>query len=264
MNYSPTLRKISAKKKVKEQVTYRKWRNKRTETQHNVIGQRREDCAVMDDKSELWYTYSCQAQSGYICEQPILPGTNAVQPISSHPPPANGLAEQTATIYSIGKTDISFNAEQTTGSCDSEENKLRVKSPFTAEARRKANTKRTSIEARRKANAKRISTEARRKANAKRISTEARRKANAKRISTAARRKANAKRTSTEASRKANAKKREETVFQLMRQAAPYPLTCHGLMERFNASLKTCLHRLCCEQLRQWHWDINPLLFAYR
>ncbi|GFO18755.1 Zinc finger protein [Plakobranchus ocellatus] len=58
--------------------------------------------------------------------------------------------------------------------------------------------------------------------------------------------------------------KREETEFQLVRQGAPYPLTCHSLMERFDASLKTCLHRLCCEQLRQWHWNINPLLFAYR
>ncbi|GFO26428.1 gypsy retrotransposon integrase-like protein 1 [Plakobranchus ocellatus] len=37
-----------------------------------------------------------------------------------------------------------------------------------------------------------------------------------------------------------------------------------GLVERFNATLKTCLRRLCSEQPRQWHRYINPLLFAYR
>ncbi|GFR96681.1 zinc finger protein [Elysia marginata] len=39
---------------------------------------------------------------------------------------------------------------------------------------------------------------------------------------------------------------------------------CNGLVERFNAKLKTCLRRLCSEQPRQWHRYINPLLFAYR
>ncbi|GFN86556.1 Zinc finger protein [Plakobranchus ocellatus] len=44
----------------------------------------------------------------------------------------------------------------------------------------------------------------------------------------------------------------------------PYHLMCNGLVERFNATLKTCLRRLCSEQPRQLHWYINPLLFAYR
>ncbi|GFN88186.1 Zinc finger protein [Plakobranchus ocellatus] len=44
----------------------------------------------------------------------------------------------------------------------------------------------------------------------------------------------------------------------------PYPPMCNGLVERFNATLKTCLRRLCSEQPRQWHRYINPLLFAYR
>ncbi|GFO42449.1 Zinc finger protein [Plakobranchus ocellatus] len=39
---------------------------------------------------------------------------------------------------------------------------------------------------------------------------------------------------------------------------------CNGLVERFNATLKTCLRRLCSEQPRKWHRYINPLLFAYR
>ncbi|GFN97913.1 multiple epidermal growth factor-like domains protein 6 [Plakobranchus ocellatus] len=44
----------------------------------------------------------------------------------------------------------------------------------------------------------------------------------------------------------------------------PYHPICNGLVERFNATLKTCLLRLCSEQPRQWHRYINPLLFAYR
>ncbi|GFR73119.1 Pol polyprotein [Elysia marginata] len=44
----------------------------------------------------------------------------------------------------------------------------------------------------------------------------------------------------------------------------PYHPMCNGLVERFNATLKTCLRRLCSEQPRQWHRNINPLLFAYR
>ncbi|GFO00924.1 Zinc finger protein [Plakobranchus ocellatus] len=39
---------------------------------------------------------------------------------------------------------------------------------------------------------------------------------------------------------------------------------CNELVKRFNATLKTCLRRLCSEQPRQWHRYINPLLFAYR
>ncbi|GFO39480.1 Zinc finger protein [Plakobranchus ocellatus] len=44
----------------------------------------------------------------------------------------------------------------------------------------------------------------------------------------------------------------------------PYHPMCNGLVERFNATRKTCLRRLCSEQPRQWHRYINPLLFAYR
>ncbi|GFO36278.1 Zinc finger protein [Plakobranchus ocellatus] len=44
----------------------------------------------------------------------------------------------------------------------------------------------------------------------------------------------------------------------------PYHPMCNGLVERFNATLKTCLRHLCSEQPRQWHRYINPLLFAYR
>ncbi|GFS20572.1 Gypsy retrotransposon integrase-like protein 1 [Elysia marginata] len=44
----------------------------------------------------------------------------------------------------------------------------------------------------------------------------------------------------------------------------PFHPMCNRLVERFNATLKTCLRRLCSEQPRQWHRYINPLLFAYR
>ncbi|GFS27674.1 zinc finger protein [Elysia marginata] len=44
----------------------------------------------------------------------------------------------------------------------------------------------------------------------------------------------------------------------------PYHPMCNGLVERFNATLKTCLRRLFSEQPRQWHRYINPLLFSYR
>ncbi|GFR89833.1 zinc finger protein [Elysia marginata] len=44
----------------------------------------------------------------------------------------------------------------------------------------------------------------------------------------------------------------------------PYHPMCKGLVERFNATLKTCLRCLCGEQSRQWHRFINPILFAYR
>ncbi|GFR60602.1 zinc finger protein [Elysia marginata] len=44
----------------------------------------------------------------------------------------------------------------------------------------------------------------------------------------------------------------------------PYHPMCNGLVERFHATLKTCLRRLCSEQPREWHRYINPLLFTYR
>ncbi|GFO18188.1 gypsy retrotransposon integrase-like protein 1 [Plakobranchus ocellatus] len=44
----------------------------------------------------------------------------------------------------------------------------------------------------------------------------------------------------------------------------PYHPMCNRLVERFNATPKTCLRRLCSEQPRQWYRYINPLLFAYR
>ncbi|GFR99807.1 Pol polyprotein [Elysia marginata] len=44
----------------------------------------------------------------------------------------------------------------------------------------------------------------------------------------------------------------------------PYHPMCNGLVERSNATLKTCLCRLCGEQPRQWHRYINPILFANR
>ena len=45
---------------------------------------------------------------------------------------------------------------------------------------------------------------------------------------------------------------------------SPYHPICNGLVERFNGSLKKMLRRLCCDQPKQWHRYINPLLFAYR
>ncbi|GFS23664.1 Gypsy retrotransposon integrase-like protein 1 [Elysia marginata] len=44
----------------------------------------------------------------------------------------------------------------------------------------------------------------------------------------------------------------------------PYHPMSKGQVERFNATLKTCVRRLCGEQPRQWHRYINPLLFAFR
>ena len=38
----------------------------------------------------------------------------------------------------------------------------------------------------------------------------------------------------------------------------------HGLVEKFNGTLKTMLRRLCTEKPRQWNWYIDGLLFAYR
>ena len=44
----------------------------------------------------------------------------------------------------------------------------------------------------------------------------------------------------------------------------PYYPICNGLVERFNGTLKKMPQRLCSEQPKEWHWFINPLLFAYR
>ncbi|KAK7102640.1 hypothetical protein V1264_020830 [Littorina saxatilis] len=44
----------------------------------------------------------------------------------------------------------------------------------------------------------------------------------------------------------------------------PYHPMCNGLVEKFNATLKSTLKKLCSEQPRQWHRYINALLFAYR
>ena len=44
----------------------------------------------------------------------------------------------------------------------------------------------------------------------------------------------------------------------------PYHSICNGLVERFNGTLEKILRRLCSKQPKQWHWFINPLLFAYR
>ncbi|XP_070184061.1 uncharacterized protein [Littorina saxatilis] len=43
-----------------------------------------------------------------------------------------------------------------------------------------------------------------------------------------------------------------------------YHPMCNGLVEKFNATLKSTLKKLCSEQPRQWHRYINALLFAYR
>ena len=45
---------------------------------------------------------------------------------------------------------------------------------------------------------------------------------------------------------------------------SPYHPMCNGLVERFNATLKAMLKRLCSEKPRQWDRYINALLFAYR
>ncbi|KAK7105148.1 hypothetical protein V1264_016564 [Littorina saxatilis] len=44
----------------------------------------------------------------------------------------------------------------------------------------------------------------------------------------------------------------------------PYHPMCNGLVEKFNATLKSTLKKLCSERPRQWHRYINALLFAYR
>ncbi|GFO44667.1 Zinc finger protein [Plakobranchus ocellatus] len=39
---------------------------------------------------------------------------------------------------------------------------------------------------------------------------------------------------------------------------------CNGLVDKFNATLKTCRRHLCSEQSQQWDRYINPVLFTYR
>ena len=41
-------------------------------------------------------------------------------------------------------------------------------------------------------------------------------------------------------------------------------VSCSGLVERWNGSLKSMLKRLCHDQPKQWHRLIKPVLFAYR
>ncbi|KAJ8029627.1 hypothetical protein HOLleu_29069 [Holothuria leucospilota] len=44
----------------------------------------------------------------------------------------------------------------------------------------------------------------------------------------------------------------------------PYHPACNGLVERFNASLKSMLKKLCEEKPKDWDRYIAPILFAYR
>ena len=44
----------------------------------------------------------------------------------------------------------------------------------------------------------------------------------------------------------------------------PYHPQCNGLVERFNATLKSMLKRMCSERPRDWDRYIDALLFAYR
>ncbi|XP_006812686.1 uncharacterized protein LOC100374860 [Saccoglossus kowalevskii] len=44
----------------------------------------------------------------------------------------------------------------------------------------------------------------------------------------------------------------------------PYHPQCNGLVERFNATLKGMLKRMCSERPKDWDRYIAPLLFAYR
>ncbi|XP_038059124.1 uncharacterized protein LOC119730344 [Patiria miniata] len=44
----------------------------------------------------------------------------------------------------------------------------------------------------------------------------------------------------------------------------PYHPACNGMVERFNASLKNMLKRMCAERPTDWDRYLNPLLFAYR
>ena len=44
----------------------------------------------------------------------------------------------------------------------------------------------------------------------------------------------------------------------------PYHPMCNGLVERFNATLKSMLKKMCSEQPKEWDRYIDALLFAYR
>lgn len=44
----------------------------------------------------------------------------------------------------------------------------------------------------------------------------------------------------------------------------PYNPRCNGLVERFNATLKSMLRKMCDERPKDWDRYIDPLLFAYR
>jgi len=44
----------------------------------------------------------------------------------------------------------------------------------------------------------------------------------------------------------------------------PYHPQCNGLVERFNATLKSMLKRMCSERPQDWDRYIDALLFAYR
>ncbi|KAJ8035594.1 hypothetical protein HOLleu_19322 [Holothuria leucospilota] len=44
----------------------------------------------------------------------------------------------------------------------------------------------------------------------------------------------------------------------------PYNPKCNGLVERFNATLKSMLRKMCEERPKDWDRYIEPLLFAYR
>ena len=44
----------------------------------------------------------------------------------------------------------------------------------------------------------------------------------------------------------------------------PYHPQCHGLVEKFNGTLKSMLKKLCADQSKVWHRFLDALLFAYR
>ena len=44
----------------------------------------------------------------------------------------------------------------------------------------------------------------------------------------------------------------------------PYHPMCNGLVECFNAKLKSMLKKMCLEQSKEWDRYIDALLFAYR
>lgn len=46
--------------------------------------------------------------------------------------------------------------------------------------------------------------------------------------------------------------------------ATTYHPMCNGLVEKFNGTLKTMLHRMVSEQPKQWHRYVDALLFSYR